>query len=437
MPSFEINIKTTDDPRGIEDATEKTVKLTDAAGKLLERMKRKEEYAAAKEALSGLNAEQKDAALSAYQLAKAQEDVDGTMGQSKGAAQEQTGLLSGLKSSWMEIYAAIQIAKEVWQAMVEVWNQTAGLELQLANQGRDLAETIGSTAEEATTLIAVGKTLKISAGTIQSAFEAAIKKGFDPSIEGLKQLQARFQAIQDPVQQTKFLIDTFGRSGNDLRDLLELDSTAMDDLTASAKYSGEVLTQTQLDQARAYEMASAKLEGEWTRIKMQAANVLIPTITNLISADAEAVAGMKAHVEEVNKLKKANDVLNGSLEKTNGNLTTRGNLFNSANYHAPGSEGYNPSGYVWTEGRATGGPVRAGRMYSINENKPWSGPEYFVAPSDGMIIPGGGASQGGGGSPISFPFVYAPQFSLADQAEAERVFRPFVERAMRELGVKR
>ncbi len=439
MPSFEININTRDDPRGIQDATDQTVKLTDAVGKLLERAKKKEELEAAKELIAGMTEEEKAAQLETYKLAQAREEANQAVARANEGTQKQTSLLGGLKSSWLEIYAAIGVAKEVWQGIVEVWNQTAGLELRLAEQGRDLAETIGASSEEATTLIAVGKNLKISADTIQSAFEAAIRKGFDPSIEGLKQLQARFQAIQDPVQKTKFLIDTFGRSGNDLRDLLELDGAAMDDFTASAVISGQVLSQSQLDQARAFELSSAKLEGQWTGFKMQLGAVFIPLLNNLISADAEAVAGLNAHAGAVNKLHNANDGLNGSLAETNGLLSTRGNLADRPNYHAPGSEGYNPGYWAPTPGRASGGPVTQGRLYTINENRPWSGVEYFLAPSDGQIVPPNGLPQQNGGSngAAPFQFVYAPQFSLASRAEAERAFTPIVEAAMRTLGVSR
>jgi len=38
-------------------------------------------------------------------------------------------------------------------------------------------------------------------------------------------------------------------------------------------------------------------------------------------------------------------------------------------------------------GRATGGPVTAGRAYRVGEN----GPEWFVPPGQGQIVPGGGA----------------------------------------------
>ena len=39
-------------------------------------------------------------------------------------------------------------------------------------------------------------------------------------------------------------------------------------------------------------------------------------------------------------------------------------------------------------GRATGGPVSAGRAYTVGEN----GPELFVPGANGRIVPGGGAS---------------------------------------------
>lgn len=463
MPNFEINIKTTDDPRGVQDATEQTLKLTDAVGKLLEKSKRKEEFAAAKETIAGLTDEQKTAALESYQLAKSQEEVARTMEQTSGSAQKQTSLLGGLKSSWMEMYGFIGVVKEGLQVAKDVFNATAGEVVNLAAKGRLLQETIGATAEEATTLIAIGDDLKISTDSIQSSFEAAIRKGYDPSIAGLQKLRSEYQLIQDPIAKTNWLMDTFGRSGTDVRRMMELTTSEFEDMVVSAKESGQVLTQQQIDQARQYEIAADNIDDANMKMKIQLGNQFLPTITNVMNAELKRIDSMKEEHQwwqrlpgvasvytlvlasqegQAKKTAAAQGELNGQLAETNkqlGQLSTRGNLSDRTNYHAPGSEGYNPSGWVHTEGRASGGPVTAGRLYTINENRPWSGPEYFLAPSDGMIIPPNGVGQqsagGAGSTPIQF--VYAPQISLASRAEAERAFVPIVEAAMRSLGVNR
>lgn len=457
MPSFEINIKTTDDVRGVQNTTEETIKLTDAMGKLLERAKKKEEYAAAKEAISGLSTEEKEAALAAYKMQAAQEQANRTMHESDGSARGATGAIGGLKTSWMEIYGAIGVAKEVWAAAQQVWTQTAGEFINIAAAARTLSETTGATAEEASTLIAIGDDLKISAESIQTAFEAAIRKGFEPSTEGLRELSRQYQAIQDPIERTKFLMDTFGRSGADLKRLMELDSAALTDMAAAARDSGQVMSQQQLDMARNFEIAEDNLNDAWLKMKLQAGNVLLPVVTDIINADLKRNEVMKeqhkwylaipgvaqiytavlaGQEKQTRENTAANNELNGSLATTDNlqkTLTSRGNINTRANVHNPGAEGYNPSGYVWTDGRAAGGPVVAGRMYSINENRPWNGPEYFVAPTDGTIVPGSGMPGSGGGRNIEVNLNYSPGISLADRKEAEQVLVPYIKAALRQL----
>src|SRR3989337_4397895 len=99
MPSYEINIKTKDDPRGIQSATEETEKLTAAMGKLLERAAKKQEYAAAKEAINGMTNEEKEAALSAYKMAAAHDNAKGSLTNLERAALGTRSTIGGLNSA--------------------------------------------------------------------------------------------------------------------------------------------------------------------------------------------------------------------------------------------------------------------------------------------------------------------------------------------------
>jgi len=77
--------------------------------------------------------------------------------------------------------------------------------------------------------------------------------------------------------------------------------------------------------------------------------------------------------------------------------------------------------------------VKAGHLYGINENKPWTGPEYFMAPTDGMVIPGRSMNQSGiGQSNQPIILEYKPLISLATQREAQEVLIPFIKEALRQ-----
>ncbi|HAL17316.1 MAG TPA: hypothetical protein DCP32_11385 [Anaerolineaceae bacterium] len=490
MPSYEINIKTKDDPRGIQSATEETNKLTDAMGKLLERAAKKQEYAAAKEAISGMSDEEKEAALSAYKMAAANETaklgltnlekaVAGTRSTIGGLNTDITlfgknvgtsaDLLSGMGVSipLSPMMAFGSLIKETGAFIGEsISDYTAYVE-----EVDRIATYSGMASEETSRLIQVGDDLRIEVKTIEMALKAMADNGTTPSIAGLAELSNRYIAIGDPLLRAQFLTDNFSKSGVEMARIMELGGDAIKNLTDDvSEYM--VITGKSKEEAEAFLASQDNFKDQWQAVGYQIGQTFIPPATdalNLIIKSNEAVdesgaswmrfipflsqaqrgflttkqyleettGTVKAQSGEVDKL--GNSWSNATAEVEGYINTTRGNIYDRPNYHAPGSEGYNPGGYARSGNRAAGGLVKAGHLYGINENKPWTGPEYFLAPTDGMVIPSRGAAQaamGGGGGPTPIQFVYAPQISLADRAEVERVFLPIVESAVRSLGVK-
>jgi hypothetical protein len=465
MPSFEINIKTTDDPRGLQNATEETIKLTDAMGKLLERAQRREEYAAAKEAIAQMSAEERQAALEAYRLEQAQRAANATIAETGPNAQAAGGYLASLKSGWIELYGAIGVAEKAFQIGQTIWQETGGVFMELADQTRALQEAIGATSEEASALIAIADDVQISADDIQRAFESAIRRGIDPSVEGLMQLGEEFRSIQDPVEQTRFLMDTFGRTGADLRRLLELDAEAMREMAEEARETGQILSEEQMRMAQAYREASDNLGDAWGKIKLQAGSVLVPAVADAMNAslkysealETEAkwllsipvignayLAWLAVQEGQTRKNAAANEQMASSLNQTataiervvvagqRGNYYIPGTLYNP-NAVQPGDPNYNPT--VWYGNRAAGGPVQAGRLYTINENKPWSGPEVFLAPADGMIYPSAqAAGRALGGQQVVVQVDNRSIIGLRDRYEAEQELIPLIEQALRQVN---
>ena len=484
MPSYEINIKTKDDPRGIQSATEETNKLTDAMGKLLERAAKKQEYAAAKEAISGMSDEEKEAALSAYKMAAANETaksgltnlekaVAGTRSTIGGLNSDITvfgknvgtsaDLLSGLGVSipLSPMMAFGSVIKEAGAFLGEsISDYTAYVE-----EVDRIATYSGMASEETSRLIQVGDDLRIEVKTIELALKAMADRGTTPSIAGLAELSNRYIAIGDPLLRAQFLTDNFSKSGVEMARIMELGGDAIKNLTDDvSEYM--VITGKSKEEAEAFLASQDNLKDQWQAVGYQIGQTFIPPATDaldLIIKSNEAVdeggaswmrfipflgqaqrgflttkqyleettGTVKAQSGEVDKL--GNSWSNAAAEAKNYGNTTRGNIYDRPNYHAPGSEGYNPGGYV-SGNRASGGPVKAGQLYGINENKPWTGPEYFMAPTDGIVIPSRGSTQQAGMSnqtPIIFE--YKPLISLASRREAQDTLVPFIKEALRQL----
>jgi len=491
MPSFEINIKTKDDPRGIQNATEETNKLTDAMGKLLDRAKRKEEYAAAKEAIAGMTTEEKEAALSAYQMAAANETaksgltnleraVAGTRSTIGGLNSDLTvfgknvgtsaDLLSGLGVS-IPISPMMALGTGI-KAVSGFVKESIGSYTAYVAEVDKISTYTGMASEETSRLIQVADDLRIETSTVEMALKSMAEKGTTPSIQGLGQLSDRYIAIQDPLIQAQFLTDNFGRSGIEMARIMELGSEKIKDLSDGvSEYM--VITGKSQEEAEAYIANTAELKDQWAAFGYQLGAAFIPPATaaleNIVKTNAaieegglgymrltnylgitagkfgsfdkvmeDATAKITAQTGEVNKQTAALAAANAELEKygrRQREIITGGQRGNLSDTH--GSI-YDPEYVPYTggAGRANGGPVQAGHMYTINENRPWTGPEYFVAPTDGMVIPGSGA-RGAGGRGSSTPIVieYKPLFSFADKNRAVDELMPLVSEVLHRVGL--
>ena len=230
----------------------------------------------------------------------------------KGSSLSLTDLKSGLD-------LATQAFRAVKGAAESVINPTVAL----AKQVRDLARDIGATPEEASRLIQAADDMNVSVGTLEAGLRAAIRKGIEPTIEGMGELSDQYLSIQDPIERTKFLMDTFGRSGAELGPLMEKGSAGIKELGDAAERAGLVMDEQAVTAARNYEIATDNLDDAILGLKISLAQELLPAIN-------ESINGITGQIE-VNRLaKKAVDAGALSYEEfrqvqvkvTAGTLTT-------------------------------------------------------------------------------------------------------------------
>lgn len=171
-----------------------------------------------------------------------------------------------------------------------------------AFQVKDFGRIIGATPEEASRLIQVADDVRLSVGSMTIAMRTAINKGYRPTVEGLGQLSEAYLAIQDPIARSRFLTDTFGRSGLEMAKLMELGSDKIREMGASVE-SGLIVTQKGIDQATAYYQELDKLTDSWTALRNSAAPVALEIAIkgvkglNEIANDASTVGKMFASMQ--------------------------------------------------------------------------------------------------------------------------------------------
>jgi len=152
-----------------------------------------------------------------------------------------------------------------------------------AKQVEDLGRLIGASPEEASRLIQAADDMRISYDTLSTSMEAAIRKGFDPSIAGLQDIRQKYQDLKDPIEQSKLLMDTFGRAGADMAPLMKLSSDELANLAAEADKAGLALSGKNLEDARQYALAMDGLDDSIMGVKVALAKGMIPSITEFIN----------------------------------------------------------------------------------------------------------------------------------------------------------
>lgn len=200
------------------------------------------------------------------------------------------GVLSGLasmKNGFSDIGKFAPIAGAAVVAFGKFAKDAIDDTVAYAKQVEDLSRLIGATPEEASKLIQAADDMRISYDSLSTAMEAAIRKGFDPSIAGLEKIRQKYQDIQDPIDKSKLLMDTFGRAGADMAPLLELPRNRLAELAAEADKVGLVMSGENLQKAKDYALAMDGLEDSVNGVKIKLGNELIPELTKFIDSGSD------------------------------------------------------------------------------------------------------------------------------------------------------
>ncbi len=213
-------------------------------------------------------------------LDKSLKDTKTNLGGVKGAATE---MATSVNSRLSSMIAPAALVAGAYYGIKGALEETVNY----AKQVEDLGRLIGATPEEASRLIQVADDTRISYDTLATSMEAAIRKGFNPSIKGLEEIREKYQAIQDPIDKSKFLMDTFGRAGADMAPLLELPRDRLIELAKEADEVGLTMTGENLQAAKDYALAMDGLEDSVNGVKIKLGNELIPALTWLIDHTSE------------------------------------------------------------------------------------------------------------------------------------------------------
>lgn len=214
--------------------------------------------------------------------------ISGTMGKLRDYGQQMRAIGSAAAE------AALPIAM-VGGAIIGVGaalKKSADDYMAYAQQVEDLANVIGGTPEEVSKLIQVADDVRISFETLQVAMVGAVRKGVDPSVEGLARLADAYNKLPEGAQRTKFLLDSFGRSGAEMARLMELGSAAITEMGNSIEGTSRLMTQEGIESAKAYYTALDTLGESAEDVGLAIGAKAAPAITEFANAMSTAAGNI-------------------------------------------------------------------------------------------------------------------------------------------------
>lgn len=293
-----------------------------------------------------------------------------------------SGTLKNVTAGFADISGAINVAGTAINQIRGAYDMMITKTLEWGATVEDFGRLIGENAENSSRLIITAEQIGISQDSLRQAMETAISKGVRPNIEGMLQLADQYNAIEDPIERSAFLMEKFGRrAGPEMAELLALGREGMEKYLETADKTGKVIDEKAIAAAERYERMTAKLDQRIEGLTVRTGTQLVPTLSVLIDTMM-----MNGDAVEENNLRwtKAIPILDGiitlylSIKNAIQATTAMTKELNEETAKAPAK----PTN-TKTPGRAGGGPVWSNLAVPVGEN----GPEWFVPKTSGTIIP--------------------------------------------------
>ena len=149
-------------------------------------------------------------------------------------------------------------------------------------QVRETSRALGSTSEEASRLIQISDDVGISVDSMTTSFKLAQKNGINPTVDGLAKMSDEYLNLAPGVERTKYLLDNFGRSGEEMSKILDIGSAAIRKQAAAVE-DGLIVTQKAMEAQREYQIATDSLSDSWQAFSYKAMPPAINALNFLLN----------------------------------------------------------------------------------------------------------------------------------------------------------
>ena len=217
---------------------------------------------------------------------------DGLSGQSN-AANNLTDTLTALAGRFFTVAAAYKAVRWVAKATQEY--------VDYSREILRVERLTGMASEESSKLIQISDQLGLETGALTAAMQQAIKKGYDPSIDGIKQMSIEYIKLGDSMSRALYIQEHFGMRGQQaetIARLLELGPTQIETVAENIK-QGLIFDAGDMFQAHQTEQMISDISDAYDSFKYQAGNILSSAFAQLFAKDETKIAKILEYAKQL------------------------------------------------------------------------------------------------------------------------------------------
>jgi hypothetical protein len=387
----------------------------------------------------------------------------------------------------------IQAFSRTFDMVTQAVTKTVDAYVDYGTEVKTTSDYLDISTEAASRLIQVGNQAEVGYDTLKLAAKKMATDGIAPSTDALAALSDKFLAISDPLQRTQFLIENFGRGGEEMSKIMVLGGAAI------RQMSGDISDSLVVDDKKYAAIQKTKNEEiafnqSMTGLQYQAAGTLLD-IFNAMPKPIQTVVQLMGSVGQSGVLMQFTQlsILFTEMSKAGGLGAIFTSIGTGVKAMAAGfdladislapfiigigalveafrlfidvihdnwgtiSEALAIFGYItlginpsWASGNVDSGPLSVGKI--LNKINPtgnplpshasggdasgWSwvgeqGPELRYSPPGSHIY----SNQQSQAMANPAPFIYAPTISLGNRAEIQKVWDEYTTRTLHAKGI--
>jgi len=146
------------------------------------------------------------------------------------------------KLSITDVKSAIDLASQGFDKLKQGFDLTIGKAIEWGGAMGDLSQLTGDTVENTSRLAGVWELVGGDASSLSRVVKSMTKEGLQLNYETLIKLNREYHAIQDPIKQNDFLVKNFGKSWEDMAEIMGRSEADLAKLAKTVDESGKVVT---------------------------------------------------------------------------------------------------------------------------------------------------------------------------------------------------